>query len=114
VVRCCRHGNGAAVKRALAEIVADFARIEDVAALWRCLRLGSPQLARLPAEARQVACLALITPLGERIRLQALPALYELAPLVAAVGGSRLVARVFDAIIDAANWWPSYPALATT
>jgi NB-ARC domain/TIR domain len=109
VMRCCAHIEGPLDPDQILEALDDLQLVDSIDQLWACIRVGAPQLARLAAEPRTTACRALFKLLGGRIRLQALPGLYLTGPLLAATGGPEGVAAAFDAVVDAARWWPSYP-----
>jgi hypothetical protein len=94
----------------LRDVVPDLAEIDNIDALWRCLRLGAPQLARLQNEDRASACQFVLEILGQRIRLQAVPGIYLAGPLIAAVEGAEAVEASSSGVVDAARWWPVYPS----
>jgi hypothetical protein len=114
VTRCARFGSDTDVQDALTAVVADLPKIDDIDSLWRCLRLGAPQLARLPIDDRATACQLALELLGQRIRLQAVPGIYLAAPLIASVGGAEAVEESFAGVVDATRWWPVYPRIRVT
>jgi hypothetical protein len=87
----------------------DLEHIDDVWALWSALKESAPLLARLPAEPLLSAYRRILDRLGDRIRLQALPGLYNISPIIDSLGGRLAVRETLDAVIDVSRWWPSYP-----
>jgi hypothetical protein len=90
-------------------VLDDLEHIDNVRTLWSALKESAPLLARLPAEPLLGAYRRILDRLGDRIRLQALPGLYNISPIIDSLGGRHAVREILDAVIDVSRWWPSYP-----
>lgn len=95
-----------------AAVLADEADDVYVSDLWNCLAKLAPRLAELPDEQAAEHFDGLLSALSRRTRLQAMPGIYELTPLIARLGGAEAVAGALDAVIVASRWWPSLPPAA--
>jgi hypothetical protein len=93
----------------LETVVGDLKLVPYVESLWTCLEAGAPQLAKLPEPARSDALLSILGLLGSTMRLEAMPGLYLLAPVIDATSGKQGVKDAFRAVAQAAAWWPAYP-----
>jgi hypothetical protein len=91
----------------------DLLRDADPDPLARCTRALVPVLLRLAGEERLDACRRLLDLLSGWPRLQALQAVYNTAPLIAAAGGPDAATDTFDALLDVMRWWPSLARLPT-
>ena len=87
----------------------DLEHIDDVETLWSALQESAPLLARLPAGPLLGAYRRILDRLGDRIRLQALPGLYNISPIIDSLGGRHALHETLDAVIDVSRWWPSSP-----
>jgi hypothetical protein len=90
-------------------VMGDLEHIDYVRTLWSALKESAPLLAQLPAEPLLGAYRRILDRLGDRIRLQALPGLYNISPIIDSLGGRHAMRETLEAVIDVSRWWPSYP-----
>lgn len=81
-------------------------RIEHPGELGRCLRELAPILAGCDKAGLYAMLHSALTSLSAKVRFHAIPQLYMLSPVVAALAGTETVREIWRAVRDVYHWWP--------